>query len=429
MPDIPYNKTRPLTPLKKTFRASDGAVLQANAGWQMTATEGRPWLSKPRPEGDIGGEFATVKLEIVPGSFRDVNTIAKNQFTNKFHWLSGPVFPFNPNFAMDTMRTDATTPSGVEDRFDLDVCSSDSQLRNWGTVAVDRVSPVNSIASVATTLGELRNEGLPALVGMQLHKNRPPRNPSVADAQKTAQSAGSEFLNWQFGIAPLLGDLDNFVKAVSQSGKILRQLERDSGRVVRRRYRFPLESETVRLNPVNSQQWPTLPSSATPTSDIGVRSTNIVIKRERWFSGAFTYYLPNGGSTFDRVARGYLEAEKLFGTSPDLETIWNLTPWSWASDWAFNTGSVLANLTDAAQYGLVMPYGYIMETTTSEYQTVNVGPSYYGVPGNAWPLTVRRTVKKRLRASPFGFGLTWDGLDTVQKAILVALGITRQGRR
>jgi hypothetical protein len=35
------------------------------------------------------------------------------------------------------------------------------------------------------------------------------------------------------------------------------------------------------------------------------------------------------------------------------------------------------------------------------------------------------TVKQRLPATPFGFGLTFDGLSTKQKAILTALGITR----
>jgi hypothetical protein len=33
--------------------------------------------------------------------------------------------------------------------------------------------------------------------------------------------------------------------------------------------------------------------------------------------------------------------------------------------------------------------------------------------------------KQRIRASPFGFGLTESGLSTKQKLILAALGITR----
>jgi len=44
------------------------------------------------------------------------------------------------------------------------------------------------------------------------------------------------------------------------------------------------------------------------------------------------------------------------------------------------------------------------------------------------PVTVRTTVKKRIKANPFGFGISWDGLSTTQQAIAAALGITRAVR-
>jgi len=34
--------------------------------------------------------------------------------------------------------------------------------------------------------------------------------------------------------------------------------------------------------------------------------------------------------------------------------------------------------------------------------------------------------KKRIRANPFGFGVSWDGLSPFQASIAAALGITRR---
>jgi hypothetical protein len=41
------------------------------------------------------------------------------------------------------------------------------------------------------------------------------------------------------------------------------------------------------------------------------------------------------------------------------------------------------------------------------------------------PLRLVTETKKRVPASPFGFGITWDGLSPLQVSILGALGITR----
>jgi hypothetical protein len=74
----------------------------------------------------------------------------------------------------------------------------------------------------------------------------------------------------------------------------------------------------------------------------------------------------------------------------------------------------------------------MMETTTVTDTFTASGPySSVGMAGLSQPypyvapVTLRVTTKKRVAASPFGFGLTWDSLSSVQKAIVAALGITR----
>jgi len=125
---------------------------------------------------------------------------------------------------------------------------------------------------------------------------------------------------------------------------------------------------------------------------------------------------------------------KLLGAQPDLNTLWQLTPWSWAVDWFSDAGNLVKNLQSKISYGTVMRYGYVMEKTTvtdtysAGLQDTSLDPTYgalqppYPVVS---PITLRVTTKKRVQANPFGFGLSWDGLSSTQKAIVAALGITR----
>jgi len=398
---------------------------------QLTASEGHPWFVEPRPPGDIGGDFTSIKIEVQKGSF---DYFRRNGYYNPTpapsgdvpeskiilaRHIEGPVVPAgnvdHPTFNFSWSKSAGGL--GVAFSHYPDYSSSDAFLSAQGTIAVDRCSPTNSVSDVSTALGELLREGLPSLPGAQTWKDR---------LKSPGKDAGSEFLNWQFGIAPLLGEIQDFAKAATQSSKILRQLERDSGRLVRRRYEFPIEQST------HTHTWsgalsPVFSSDEMQSGSSGGSGTTVrTVKKERWFSGAFTYYLPSGGSAFQRVARGYVEFDKLFG-GLDAETIWNLTPWSWATDWFFNTGSVISNLSDAASFGLVMPYGYIMERTSVRYDHTLSGQNYwYRQQGKPATISIVHTTKKRRKASPFGFGLSWDGFSGTQLAILAALGITRR---
>lgn len=392
---------------------------------QITASEGHPWRVKPRPEGDVGGPFTTQKVELERITRLKSSPVVFNQAgTLQGRVVDGEIWPsshvHNIIAHLGGVASSQAKSGWTWNTLNEDYSSSDAFLVAQGTVAIDRCSPVNSVADVATALGELKRDGFPGIPGTQAWKDK--FSPS---------SLGGEYLNYQFGLAPLIGEVKDFAKAASQSGKILRQLERDNGRLVRRRYEFPSEHEVYELPDVeNTSPAPVLSRTVfgkpEMTSITGVVKTRVVVKRDRWFSGAFTYYIPTGGSAFQRVARGFLEFDKLFGGVIDPETLWNLTPWSWATDWALNTGSVISNLTDAAQYGLVLPYGYIMERTSVRYEHTNVGASFNGTYPEPISSVITHVTKKRRPATPFGFGLIWDGFDAYQLSILAALGISRR---
>jgi len=212
--------------------------------------------------------------------------------------------------------------------------SSLNALDALGASAISASKPTNSVADLSVAMGEILSEGLPKLIGASTWRDRTLR----------AKNAGDEYLNYQFGWAPLVSEISDVASVIARGSQILAQYERDSGKVVRRRWNFtPIKStegSTLRtgvnayvLGPVHSLQ------------AAGLRNQGkVYLTREsviqRWFAGAFTYYLPPQGT----VAGEYLRAKKLYGTGLTPETVWNLTPWSWAVDWFTNAGDVLSNV-------------------------------------------------------------------------------------
>jgi hypothetical protein len=127
------------------------------------------------------------------------------------------------------------------------------------------------------------------------------------------------------------------------------------------------------------------------------------------------------------MSRDALLAKEILGVDLDLEVIWNLSPWSWAVDWFSNAGDVISNVNSMVEDGLIMRYGYIMETTmVSDTYTRKYQDQFYNGQGKCDSfVTLVTETKIRRRANPFGFGLTWDGLSTFQKSIIAALGISK----
>lgn len=290
----------------------------------------------------------------------------------------------------------------------------ESEMIRRGTTAIARTIPTNPYASASQFIGELRDR-LPAVPGQNL-----------IGKKGTPSGYADEYLNLEFGLKPIISDLRKFRTAAQQSNKIIAQLKRDSGRIVRRRYSFP--EETTTEHTVESASWygsPTFNSWLYGSS--GKLTRTRVITSRYWFSGAYTYAYPSGDRAVDRLARVEQEANRLFGTRITPSTLWELTPWSWAADWVSNAGDVMTNLSAFSRDGLVMVYGYVMceYTATDTYRLEGLS-----FPGHSGPLTqvFETKVKKRIRATPYGFGLDPAAFTTRQWAILGALGVSRSSR-
>ena len=411
-------------------------------GTQVTESSGNPPIGKnKRLKEDLGSEFFTQKKEIVSPTVMPYSSVYVNCYNpptyNTNYIGEGSLIAncFNVVPYIQGNPYSGTYPAVLDYSWPPDMSSSRHDLEVLGTRAIAACSPGNPVANAASFLGELLQD-VPRVPGIALWESR-------LRALGTVAAGADEFLNYVFGISPTIGDMGDFLKGAHKIDKVVDQFVRDSGRVVRRRFYFDKEKSVT--EEVLPYVWSPAGWSRQESNQIGlggwgasgralpIRATTRrrVVEREQWFSGAFTYHIPSWYDNGSERDRKRLMA-KLFGAEPDLNTLWQLAPWSWAVDWFSNAGSMVKNLQFLASYGMILRYGYMMETTTVTDTFTASGPYHnVGMPGISQPypyvtpVTLRVTTKKRIAASPFGFGVSWDDLSSVQRAIAAALGITR----
>lgn len=369
----------------------------------LVTSQGHPYRKLGESDSDIGGDFKVVKMLYSESSnVPDIIHSWPPPHAGGYHYKGGGQWAVEASVDIN---------SGY---WPDDVSSSNDELDILGTQIIANVIPTNPVAGLAQALGELYNDGLPSVVGSSAFKER---------LRRLKNTSGEEYLNVEFGWKPLLNDLNAFSNALSNEETLLKQYVRNSGKRIKRRVTLPTEVTSEEQNYSGQYAQPILasPLYAHPEGDLKITTT---VERKRWFSGCFTYYLPplRDGESWYRNAqlRNYL-----LGTRVTPETLWNLTPWSWAADWVADTGSVLHNLSAFQNDGLVMPYAYVMEEVIST-RTYRLSGVEYRYP--QYPTTMYQTFtihsKARRKATPFGFGLTGEDLNPRQVAILVALGLT-----
>jgi hypothetical protein len=289
---------------------------------------------------------------------------------------------------------------------------SDSSLFPKGAQAISNCIPTNPAFSAVSFMGEAIQDGVPSMLGVETWKHR----------TRLAQGAGSEYLNYEFGWLPLISDIRKFAKAVKNHDKILRDLLDGSGRSTRVGFAFPSEQ-------TSSSGSTSLFLHKGGNTGVSVALSGSYYRaqtKNTWFRGAFTYHLPVPSDTLGKMQLYAAYADKLLGVKPTPDAIWNATPWTWALDWFSNAGDVINNISRLNQDGLALTYGYLMVGTKS---TDSIGTTGNTTWGPAFRTRIRE-FKKRIPASPYGFGVSDGDLSPRQKAIIVALGLTggRGGR-
>jgi len=384
------------------------------AGSQVTDSESHPSWRLPhrnRYIGDLGGPFFTRKKssefnsQEFPLSGQDPQP-GLARVTGSY---LGPIWPCAPSLL--------EYPPNPE--------SSGNTLTQLGSTAIARSSPTKPSASLSVFLSETIKEGIPHLIGGTLRELR-----SLTGAERR-KALGHEYLNVEFGWKPFVADLQAIAHAVVHVDELLAQFDRDSNKLVRRKYEFPLHREFSSVVFRNGVSPWTNPSSSLLTStslNQGQVIRSYELTRRQWFSGAFVYYIdPKDVKSFrGKIARHVQQARHLLGLSLTPDVIWNIAPWSWAFDWFSNTSEVLQNWTDWAIDSQVLAYGYMMEHSIAKYTYTFVGPTGYRAVGPRPPdVTMTNEVKQRIQATPYGFGVSEAALSLRQKAIVTALGLTR----
>lgn len=372
---------------------------------QVTSSESNPYflLGRGDPR-DIGGPFETANISIGPYSLDPLllQHYAGNGSVQYECYTAivpnGTVSDLLRNIPLQNTLAKANSymQTRVPSRPDA------TALDALGAKAVNAVKPTSPVVDLSMSIGEFISErkffSLPGRAG----------------------SVEGEYLNYMFGIAPTIADVQDLRTAIEDKEKIIRQYVRDSGRRIRRQYDFPLQTNVTELVTSN-----VFPASVGAPIDVnlvsrGTLHTHTRTRTKSWFSGAFTYYLPPEGWSRDLVLM-----DKLYGVVPGSALAWELLPFSWLVDYKTSIGAALSNLDSFAQDGLLMPYGYIMhhQQVETEYTWKGDVKEHGSWRSYASTYTVTTERKMRQPANPFGFGIVPGDLTPRQLSIIAALGL------
>lgn len=254
-----------------------------------------------------------------------------------------------------------------------------------------------------------------------------------------SKSDADAWLGFQFGWKPFLGDMESLINSYFTVNAKLQQCIRDNGRFVRRKGLMsstednPVTTELYETHSKAYTSWCVLPNSFSeglsvpyPTGS-GYLSESVIdsVTTEKiWFSGCFRYWVPSFDGP-DKPVAHMQNILRMYGLRISPLLIWNLTPWSWLTDWVGNIGVNIANYTTAVGDNMAAKYAYIMKETHTRVRNrtwVNLCPPY-GMQTFEWDRGY--IVKTRRRASQFGFSIDWPNFTARQWSILAALGISR----
>lgn len=335
--------------------------------------------------------------------------------------------------------------SGTRDaRYEFGITPEDTPVdaRYYGQKAIGEVAPNSPEVNLAAILGELK-EGLPSLPGILLLKDR--AKALKQKPTKSGKSIGSEYLNIQFGLIPLLSDIRAVYDAVNNVSTKLAQYERDAGKGVRRRMSFPITKRREVFTPNDLEIQGTafgippgyfLEKDMFASHSVGeygyTRGTLTMNYTQKvWFTGSFTYFVPQGTSLAANVDKYRHMLERIFAPGMTVEALWQLAPWSWLVDWIFDLNASISSYQRLSDDSLVMNYGYVM-ATTSKVATLDLQILRHPqLPNEKLPVssvrtTIKSVKKERVRANPYGFSVaTPAGFTGKQWSIMAALGLSR----
>lgn len=378
-------------------------------GWgQETCSVNHPdWKYRKGKAGDVGGPFYSRKVTFIddPRSWVLSDNVSGPP---KGFWMRGKIYP---NLDIQKMaRSFYDRDFHNRDQWTSANAFPRASLRAEGLKLMLKAVPTTPAWSAAAALGELR-EGL----------FKTPLGSLARDADP-----GGEFLNYQFGILPTISDWQAYVEACDNSEKIISQLIANRGKQVRRRRSRPVSYDRTVTDLA------TLPVAG---NGVGLNAyicrnsrllTTKKIRRKIWFSGAFEQYVPANADAFWKKLQ---EVNAVYGVIPNPGTIWQLTPFSWLTDWFTNSDELIRQLFLAGTDGSVLVRGYVM--CRSHIETTYELTTELNFSGTWKPVRLKyflvEDILQRERSRAYAMDFEGVNLSATQLAILASLGISKRG--
>lgn len=346
---------------------------------------------------DMGGPFVKESVSIsMPGP----TTIGKVRLSSTADRYFIGVLPPNSNYYTQMRNVAVGKWPAIPDTLGIDKLS----LWSLGSTAIAKSIPDIPTFSLFRFIGELR-AGLPAVPLYTLAKEKKLRN------------VGGEYLNYQFGLAPLISDVQKLLQQLMDPA-----LRSAVKRVLNEEHRVRKlldKGTTTSTVPVTGTQ---LISSSSSGYASATGSETTVQSYRIWSSCSFVY---QQASLLDQMLSDLDDQLGGLGAIPTAIDAWNLIPWSWLVDWFSNFNHVVTNLSFLGRDGLRMQRGYVMASYSDVLTSTQTRYNWYG--HSSFTTTGVRTFERKYRvpASPFGFGLTWKDFTPFQLSILTGLGISR----
>lgn len=237
--------------------------------------------------------------------------------------------------------------------------------------------------------------------------SRPPPRPSP---RELARGGGEAWLNYQFLIRPIVGDI---VKMANISDQIRRRIDE-----INRLYTTNGIRRTMNIGAGSVQAVNNITLQSAGGLLINKQVTTITTARKsvhiRWAPTTRCGLRPPAN-----VIRAWA-VQSVQGMTLDLSTLWEITPWSWLADWFTDIGSYLKATRN------IVPARMIGAWPMTETLSVAEIPSFTSGLCHMTPGSVRRSRKVRSPSTPLFPTARLPFLNGGQMGIVAALAATRR---
>jgi hypothetical protein len=242
------------------------------------------------------------------------------------------------------------------------------------------------------------------------------------------KSVADNFLNFQFGWKPFIGDLRNFDYVIQNYHQLSASRKERNNKWIRKRVPLktgiPVKTLIDQGNGYKLDPFLSIPDyfSGQPTWQIWEEVTSHVTA-----VGSFKYYLSEFDANLPEFNSGWNQVMRVLdvtGFRINPSNLYKATPWTWAIDWVTNVGDHVDHLNDIWLDNVACKYCYVMQRQVKTRKFMVNMPFWSGALSMSFSQVIETTQRDEA-SSPYGFSLSWDNLTPTQMAIAGALGISR----